>query len=259
MTDKNKRYATVKHPTVAAAVEGLYRFADTEQARKRLDELRAHFVISRKFEKEADEHKTEGGKDNRLVIWIKGYGVTPEEEKRGFLGHYAVIAVRPAGEGKYRLLAHKLPIPLPSHPQKKRFPQRHPNWGHPVLRSVKKGKLYKNIDEAQAALSKLHEEFPEVTIPNTGKLFLMTYGKREAGGPPVQKIVLEIKLRPDASCTIEWRENAKRKGPPLSPDAKDAGIESGDQKGYFASMVTLKKKKPRALPLIAPQGEAENS
>ncbi|MGB1540548.1 MAG: hypothetical protein ACPG80_06275, partial [Rickettsiales bacterium] len=127
---QSKRYATTRHPTVAAAIAGTYRFVDEAHAKKQLQLLRDHFVLSRQQSEESD--------DSGLILWIKGYQVDTREKKAGFTGNYAVVQIQKTKDGKFTLETHKLESELKYHPQRKRPNHKHPNWGHPILRSVKK-------------------------------------------------------------------------------------------------------------------------
>lgn len=253
--DKPRRYATAMHPTIGAVLAGTYRFASEEQARQQLQIFRDHFVLSR--------HQNEEAGDNGIILWIKGYSVTAEEKKGGYTGNYALIGIVRTPEGKFTLTATKLESELKYHPQRQRPKHKHPNWGHPILRSVKKKRVYPAVEAAQAELQLLHEEYPEVTIPLTNKLYLIIYSRQQ--NPPAQKYVLEIKVGEDGGFVIDAYPNEYKSGkdaPAAAANGIQSPAEAPQPEGYFTSMVALKrsrKKPPAGTPHSAPnQADAES-
>lgn len=210
MSDKQRKYATVKHPTIEALVHGLYRYTDRAQAIARFKNIAGNFVLTK-------DQPTSTVEDPALHFWIKGYAVTAEEETAGFTGHYCEMRVGMTDKGLYTLTATKLERPITSHPQKKRLQSKHPNWGHPVMRAVKKAKLYPTLEEATAELELLHTEFPEVSIPGINKLYIIVYEKREGVKHPTHKIALELVAK-EGGFIITAKDNEK----PATPRSKQA-------------------------------------
>jgi hypothetical protein len=103
------------------------------------------------------------------------------------------------------------------------------------LRVVKKGFRFAKVEEARAALERLHTDFPEVTIPNVNKLFCIIYSKQDK--PPVQKWVLEIEVAPgkQGGFVIAARRNDPK---PRKPETKDRP----EPVGHFTSKVKLKRR-----------------
>lgn len=241
--NKTRKVAWAEHPLVEAVVKQLYRFSEPDQALRRLEQLQSYFEIS-------SSQETKDGLQLRL--WIKGFGLTDDDHKKGYLGHYALVRPRKVAEGHIILLAEKDEVPLEKHPQKQRPKQKHPNWGHPILRGIQKKKVYTQLVEAQSELDKLHREFPDTSIPNVNKLHIMIYSKEQGGkGNPTKKVTLEIKSTPDGKFQIISKENAgRRKAPakqhiPISPAISGNALPEGVQavQGRFTAMVELKKKK----------------
>jgi len=252
MSDKQRKYATANHPTIEALVHGLYRYTDRKQAVSRFKNITEHFVLS----KDQPESTTE---TPVALLWIKGYGLTPEEEAQGFTGHFCEMKLGLTGKGQHTLVATKIDKPISVHPQKKRLQSKHPNWGHPVMRAVKKGKVYTTLDAASAELELLHTEFPEVSIPGINKLYIIIYEKREGVKQPTHKIALELVAK-DAGFIIVSRDNEKGASAPASKHApgteaaaaapSDAGarLTPGQknpavQVGNFTAQELLRKKK----------------
>jgi hypothetical protein len=252
MSDSQRKYATAQHPTIEALIHGLYKYADRKQALSRFKNITGNFVLSK--------DQPESTADDPVVhFWIKGFGVTPEEETQGYTGHFCEMRLGVNDKGQHTLTATKVDKPIANHPQKKRLQSKHPNWGHPVMRAVKKGKLYDSLDAATSELELLHVEFPEVSIPGINKLYIILYEKREGIKQPTRKIALELEARED-KFIILCRDNEKGAAPPASkqpPSATDAGAapvrpanvtgplakETPKQVGSFTAQELLRKKK----------------
>lgn len=258
MSDKERKYATAKHPSIEALVHGLYRYKEKKQALDRLKQIRTHFVLSK-------EQPPSTADDPKLLLWIKGFEVTPEEEQQGYTGHFALVSITTIKSGIFTLKAEKQVTPVQSHPQKKRLQSKHPNWGHPVMRAVKKQKLYKTIEAANAELELLHTEFPEVSIPGQGKLFIIIYEKREGIAKPTHKIALEIQAQTGGGFRITHRENEKTAVPKVSAPVKtvlaqdDIKTPEFSMPGHFASVEAVRKlNKRRRAPTVGTVEVTEN-
>lgn len=247
---KQRKYATTRHPLIEAVVEGLFQLETKKQAEARMKELRETFVFSR--EQVADEPEA-------ARLWIRGYGVSEEEMAQGYRGHFGIIRLFEKDDGKWTLLTEKEDVALDKHPQKERPKQAHPDWGHPLLREIKKATIYESMDEAYAVLEKLHVAFPETSIPGKDKLHIIIYQKRE-NGPPIQKYNFAVKLAEgDANGFIivgEENDYDKKKAEVKKAiashaeekiDTAQAILPDGEEavKGRFANMVELKRKKKR--------------
>jgi len=207
-----KRLATEKNPSVEAIIANLYRLETEQQAIDKINALKENFIISAKLP--PSEH------ENSIKLWVRGYKITDDEEKKGFLGNYAEIRPLQLADGKYTVSSKKLDIALKYHPQRKRPKGKHPDWGHPC---------------------------------SVNKLFCIVYSKAET--PPVQKYVFEIMASKDGEggFYIDSKVNKYSKKN-SKPDVKSAGKKSSGKgssikvdeplgKGYFASMVELKRNK----------------
>ncbi len=234
--DQKKRIATVRHPTIEAIVAQLFRFAEEEQAVERLNTIRDFFMISAKLPQE------ESGKT--LKLWIKGFQITPKEEEKGFRGNFALIKPILLEDGKYTLGAEKLDVALKYHPQKKRPKHKHPDWGHPLLRFIKKEPQFDDIETARDILLQLHEEYPDVSIPTVNKLYIIIYTKTVQ--PPIEKYVLEIKAREEGvGFFIDYYLNTyeKEELPGQIGKGEDSKESKATVQGKFTTMVELKRKR----------------
>lgn len=223
------RYATAKNPTLQAVLGGHFRLADEAQAREKLALIAKNFTHSR--------HQIEG-KQPSLHLWIKGFGLEEGDATLGVISHFAIIGYRKE-QDYYTLHATKIPTPAGEHPQRAQVKRDNPNWGHPVLRAIRKGKIYPNSAAAQAELELLHREFPKVSIPNGPKLYLMIYC---AGRKPKERLVKHIlEIAPQGEgCIISAKENLPK--PRVKAEPKPV-------QGYFTAKVAAKRRKRPEAPV----------
>lgn len=236
-----KKLAHATHPLIEAILAELLRLPNEESAQKRLHALQDFFILSRK--------QPAGDNKNSLILWIKNYQVTPEEEKQGVIGNFALVSIKQTEERRFCLFATKIPAELKFHPQRFMPKRQHPNWGHPLLRQIKKGKIYESLEAASADLAKLHEQYPNVSIPNRQKLYLMIFTRATNGQKPVQKFVLEIVVTEAGKFTITTRKN-EYKGKEAKPkpvvQAEDGNTPvpatPATSVGFFTAKMALKRK-----------------
>lgn len=233
MATTSRKYATIKHPTIEALVNGRYRYKEKKQAIARFKTIAEYFVLSKEQPQSTKDFPV-------TVFWIKGFAVDEAETKAGYVGHFARMEIKTLESGLFTLVAHKVERPLASHPQKARPTSKHPNWGHPVMRAVKRGKPYATIEAAQAELDLLHLEFPEVSIPGPGKLYIIIYEKREGIKQPTHKIAVEITVRPEGGFILTARDNEKKQTPVLHASVDETTAQPAAS-GYFASTEALRK------------------
>jgi hypothetical protein len=180
-------YADVRHITIQEAVSGNARFPTYKAARNRLETIRDKYAVWRWTDVLDDE--------DSLLLWIQGFNVTPEEKAQGYIGNYAWMGVVSLSGGKFTLRVEKIPLRVRNHPKRNMAVQGkhpHPNWSHPVLSTVKKGKVFRTDAEATKLFDRLQEEYPETTIrPERSKLFLMVFS-RTYKPQPLKKIVLSV-------------------------------------------------------------------
>lgn len=165
-----KKYATVRHPSIEAVVEGLYQFADHNKAQERLKQIRRDFVTK----------KQEEGSGQEMLLWIRGFAMHEGDTQAGYRGHYAKLSVVKGKENLWTLQAERVDVPLHQHPQRERPKHNHPDWNHPILRSVKSGRIYDSYEQVAGELETLHVEFPDVTIPGKDRLHLIIYEGHKA-------------------------------------------------------------------------------
>ena len=228
------RYANALHPLVTALVEQRFRFETEKQAIDKMESIKNDYTISRQQE--------ENPPKPCVILWIKDFQVTKDEEGKGYMGNYAFVTTEKMLDGLYTLTAVKLDTELKYHPRRKRQAMPVPNWGHPILRNAKKGKIYRSITAIQDELLQLHLEFPDSTIPGDNKLFLMIYSRGEGTTNPVQKYVMKIEpAKGDVPGFILTCEPNNYK-PPEQPQKKTEISEDAPQ-GYFTSLLAAKRKR----------------
>ncbi len=242
--DKDRIVANVRHPIIDACVNEMFRLKDIDQAIHRLKNISKNFIISK------NQEEPENKEDFSVRLWIKGFAVNGTERKSGYLGNFAVLKFRKTSDDKYTIYAVKELIELNNHPQKKRNQEKHPNWGHPLLREIKKKSIYETSDDPQNIFMALHEEFPEVSIPCTNKLYLMVYSRKDGNkNPKVEKYVFTIHPnKKGGGYYIDYRENMYKPKQAYKPKVTAEGSDKEqkpDQKGYFTSMVNLKRNKKK--------------
>lgn len=190
------RYANYKQPTIEAIQIGEFSFSNINEAKHRLKIIKQTFTISRKADREDDMS---------TIMWISGFEVTDEERQKGYKGNFGKITVEALPNGRYTLKLVKIIEDLRHHPAKKKMNMPHPDWGHPILRSIKKKIKYLSEKDAWLDLKKLHEEYPNTTIPGPNKLFIQVFSK-QYGPTPIKKFILEIQADGDVFI-ISIKEN----------------------------------------------------
>lgn len=241
-----KKYASVKNPTIEAILGEHFKFSNADQAKDRLEALSDTFITSR-LPEDIDPDPKE------LKLWIRGYGLSSAMREKGYIGNYARFEVKRAEKGKWTISPVLLSIDKKYHPQRRQPPRRHPNWGHPIMRDIQKSRVHKEVDTAQNELARLHELFPEVSIPLTNKMYIMVYQKTDDGQPPIKKWVLEIKATEDGSgFFIDNYENtyqADARTKAAEASAKEEAPATKEAMGKFTSAALLKKSRKTA-PMI---------
>ncbi len=249
---KAKKLAVANAPTIEAVTGEMLRLANEQQAIEWLEALEKSFIVS----KHQIDEKT---KRKSLILWIRGYEVTKEEKEKGYLGNFAAITYKPAAN-RWTLYPTKIFLDLAKHPQRKYVNDaKHPNWGHPILRTIKKKKTYSTVEEAEADLQKLHEQFPMASIPALKRFYLMIYSRENNSEKPINKYVFRIKVLPEGGFYIDYKINEYKPKLPIKTDSKKAVVQTKEAvtsavaqpqtpenpKGFFASKEELRRKKKR--------------
>ncbi len=247
-----KRIAHMQDPALEAIAEGLFRFEHITQAVSLLDRLGKQFVICK------DQDPVSADTLPTLKLWIRGYNITDEEKAKGFRGHFAKLSIKKLDGNKITLIAEKLDIALRLHPQKERPKHRHPNWGHPILRAAERAKIYPAVELVRQELLRLHEEFPETSIPGRDKLHMMVYSRQ--ANPPIKKVTIRIQPVGEQGFKLEVSDNIRKQetiaalagvapsaGSATVPEGVDSGAVAAGG-GKFATMVALSRKKKKPAP-----------
>jgi hypothetical protein len=236
-----KRFATLKDQIIQAVLGNHYKFATEEQATTQLDIIKSLYFISK--------HKDHKDTPTSCTLWVRDYDITPEQKEQGALGNFLKIHCVKTEPKQFGFFVRKVDIELSVHPQRKRVDQRHPNWGHPVLRSIEKKRTYPTVENAQAELTLLQQEYPHAAVPGPNKLYLMIFGRAEGKEKRVKKYVLEIKTAEKGGYYIDCTLNVpKPKQPkPAKPKPPAATMDKTEQKplGEFTAKLALKRNKKK--------------
>lgn len=234
-----KKFAIAQSPIIEAVIEQLLRLASEQQAITWLETIKNNFIISKQQIYSKNKYRS-------LILWIKGFSITEEEAEKGCIGNFAVITYRYVN-GKWTLYPTKINVPITFHPQRRyQNNSKYPNWGHPILRIIRKKKSYRTVEEARSDLTTLHEQFPIASIPAKNKLYLMIFSRESNAKKTVKKYVLEIKVLSDG-IFIDFKINNynKKRQKEINEKRETNGIYSMDKpiKGYFTSIIELTRKK----------------
>ena len=231
----------MKSPIIAAAVQGLYSFTNEIQAKKFFEQLKNRHIISKSEEKS----------DSEAMMWVKDYDISEKQAAEGFKGNFGLFKVVKKDRTKFTIIVEKVEIELKKHPVREYPKKEHPNWGHPVLRSIKKKKLYETPLAAQKDLLFLQEEFPMVCIPAPDKLYAMVFEKTE-NKSGVNKYIFFINHTDEGKFFIDYKQNIPAKKAPV-PETKSGKQENQTAIGEFTSKVLIKRAAKRKSP---PKGKA---
>lgn len=225
-TLKKPRIASVEDALILAAVRGYYHYDHEWQAEETLAKIHNDYLRSKESTPE------------KVKLWVRGFNITKDEKAMHYRGNFALLAKVEAAGGKWSIRAEKIDVPLAKHPEKERPKERHPNWGHPVLRAVETGKLFDGLEIARAFLHSLHAEYPDATIPGKDVVHVMVYRRKDDEASPIEKISLKVKPQSDGGAKLVVMKK-KPKAKPLPNQTPPAELET---KGKFTTLI----KKSRA-------------
>lgn len=193
-----KQIATFSNPEITACIKESPCFEQLCDAQEKIQNIADNFELSNKFEQN----------NSKITLWIKGYNISNTEHKKGYLGNFADIEIKES-DGLYSLKCKKRKISLKFHPQKKRTENAHPNWGHPILRDIKNGRIFNKKEEATEELARLHAQFPNTSISTSDKLLIIIYEKIEGEKQKTHKYILQATSNECGGFIIECKLNHK--------------------------------------------------
>ena len=233
-----KRFADQKDQIIQAVLGGHYTFASMEQAQLQLDIIKSNYFISKH-----PDHKDNA---EQCTLWVRGYDITPEQKEDGAQGNFIKIHCVKTTPNSYGFFCRKVELDLSVHPQRKRVAQRHPNWGHPVLRSIEKKRIYPTVENAQAELTLLQQEYPHAAVPGANKLYVMIFGRAEGKEKRVKKYVLEIKqAEGKTGYIIECVLNESKPRPVRPKPPSSSAASPAKPVGDFTAKLALKRNKKK--------------
>ena len=231
-----KDYANHKSHAINAALMGYYRFANLEQAKLQLHILHDQYFIS--------HHALHPDTPECLVLWVRGYALAEDDKKQGLLGHFVKVSCHQENKNQWGFKIEKIVDNAP-HPQKRRIPMQHPNWGHPILRNIEKKHVYATLEAAQAELISLQQEYPHVAVPGKHCLFIAIYGRVEdKKAKRVKRYVIEIEAHPEGGYAIIAKEK-KQKAKTVKSVPSTPPKTPGDPVGFFTAKIALKRVKKK--------------
>jgi hypothetical protein len=241
----NKIVANIKHELIEASINGLFRFASFADAKDKLEHVKQKFIVSKEQPLYSDEANP------ALQVWIKNYQVSPEEKAKGYIGNFALIKIAKTNNNRFSLVAEKIDVDLKLHPQKINDKLPHPSYQHWIFREIKEGKIYQTIDKPQGLLEKLHTDYPKISIPGINKLKIIVFNTKAK--PPLERIIIEIKVHREGGFYLEMYENTYKRSeglPAKKPKVvknqeAEPNLEEEDKKGYYTSLIELKRNKKK--------------
>lgn len=229
MSPSEKHYATMHNPTIIAVVNEMFRYNTEAEAQAQIKVIERFFVTSRK--------QITRSKTPSVHLWVKGYELSEDDEKQGILGNFAVVSYRKR-DSKFVLFAVKMHTDAKDHPERKTPKRDTPNMGHPIIRAATNQKRYETIEAAQAELARLQEQFPQVTILNPGKIYIIIYIGSRPARQRLVKHIIEIMPAEGGGYLLNLKENEKKVPPPRKRDTTPSV-------GKFTAQVSLGKHKKR--------------
>lgn len=158
---KNKKgYASVKYYDIKKLLfpnkKYRYLFPNKDSAIKQLDSFRKKYIVSR------EEEDVEPVIDE-LKFWVQGLvNKNPSPNRKALpKGEYIHITLfKRQGEKHFEFRYEILDISPLRHPKRGFTIKANPNWGFPILRDFKKGKIYNSLEKPWHEFSRLEEYFP---------------------------------------------------------------------------------------------------
>lgn len=195
--DKEKLViANTKSALIEAVITHSFRFADLTDAVAKIAFLKTHFITTPHFVPDSPED---------AVLWIKDYSLDAAEIEEGRTGNFAHVTWKQTPQGIFTLTAQKLDVPLEKHPQRKT--PNHPDWGHYLLRNIRKGKHYVTLDEANNALRHMAETYPKACVLATNKLHVKVYKSKGENKNALEPMTLEVITAPEGGFVITCTPN----------------------------------------------------
>ncbi len=254
------KVATSNHPLLRQLLRPRQRAGTKEKARARLQHIGKLFIQSK-----------DGRSDDGFRLWVRGYGLTKQEREAGYTGNFVIFHIVEDPDG-HRIVACKEQVELAQHPERVRTPTgTMPNWGFPVLRSVKKERLFYSKEEAEAHLQELVDAYPKSVKQKGQTTKAAIYIRHPEIGPMVEKILLRIEeiVVPEVSEDEPFDPWAPIGGwqityipDPSSPAAKvmarlDAAEEADEPMGEFAKKALAGKKRKVSIPGVSTKQERQ--
>jgi hypothetical protein len=228
------KVATAFHPLLRPLFKPRQRAMREEVARARLNKVGTLFIQAR-----------EGRTDNGFRLWVRGYGLTKKDHEAGLTGHYVIFQLVEESDG-WRIVTNKDIQPIDKHPERAR-PKGvgMPNWGHPVLRSAKKNRVFWSDIEAKLHVQILVDEFPKAAKTKQSITKVRVYSKHPELGSIVENILLRLEAQADGTWMLSYIPDPASRTSKLRTEGEEA------IQGDFTKNVLTRPKKRQQKPVSA--------
>ncbi len=241
--------ASLGHVLIEHTVQGEWYFASQKQALVKLQEIAKNFITENPHEFNVLPPS--------LVLWIKNYDLSAADRTRGLMGKFAHISAVRGDDGFWTLRAEPLVVNLLRHPHRSKR-SKYPSWANPILKKIVVGEAFATLEAAQDALSALHEGYPKASTPGLNKIHLGVMGRDDKGEPLLQKFVLMVTpaeegkqgfvvALKDVSITRSQKNKSVKsnKVARVAKTTTENPLVEDAVKGYFSSMIEMRKKTKR--------------
>ncbi len=175
------KVATTNHPLLRQLLRPRQRASTEARARQRLQHIGSLFIQSR-----------DGRSDDGFRLWVRGYALTKQEQEQGYTGNFVIFHLVQDPDG-WRIVACKEQVELSQHPERVRTPTgTMPNWGFPVLRSIKRERLFYSKEEAQAHLQELIDAYPKAVKLKGETTKVTVYTRHPELGPMQERLLVRL-------------------------------------------------------------------
>jgi hypothetical protein len=165
---KKKHFAYADHAVIQELSRDLSGEMKRYFAQQKLEMIRRLFAF--------DENASGPEGSDRVILWIRNYNITPEQETQGYTGNFAKISIVPTENGLFRLTMEVVPRKVQSHPHYLKPDRRYPNTGHPAMRAVERKTVFPSREIAQRKLADLRK-YPCTNLISPDNCRTLVYSK----------------------------------------------------------------------------------
>lgn len=189
----SRKYASVKSRGINKLLfpkkKYRYLFPNKESAIKQLNWFRSMYIFTSRISEEEEMPK------DQLKIWIRGLRNPNATESRKALpkGEFINVTIAEIEDKKYVTYSYEiLDIDPKFHPQRGPIIKGNPNWGFPILRDFKKGKIYHSLEKPISEFDRLEKYFPKSTQRGDATTLYLIVAERLEGEMNYTKYIFSI-------------------------------------------------------------------